>query len=105
MGELRIDGRRVSNIALASKFVEAGVEVIHLVLKGGDVIAHLIELATQSSVTGRLFRDGDDIRRVLERVGAAVGCIHALEVQIAASLAWCTSVAFYLTPIPAQHQP
>lgn len=37
------------------------------------------------------------LRRVLEGVGAAVWCIHALEREVSTPLAWCLAIALDLT--------
>lgn len=47
-----------------------------------DLARHLLELV-----------------RVFEAVGATIGCIQALEVEIAASLTWCLAVAFDLASL------
>lgn len=51
VGELRVDGRGVPQFGSAAKVAQACIKVIYLVLEGGDVIAHLIELAMPQSVS------------------------------------------------------
>ena len=65
----------------AAKIVDLCIQILDLVLKGGDGVSHLLELD-----------------RVFERVGAAVGSVDAVEVEVATAMARCLSIALDLPP-------
>lgn len=74
--------RRQGPILSRLELVDLGEELVHLVLKSRNVVAHLLELGG-----------------VLQRVGTTVGCVDAFEIEIATAMAWCLSIAFDLSPL------
>ena len=81
MVEDGIGSRCEASVRPVSEVIQLCVDFIYLILQGGDVILHLLELG-----------------RVFESIGAAVGSVHAVETEVAASMTWCLAIALDFPP-------